>query len=175
MKLVTYCTVDTTLSSDQCSSIDNWDDYIEYINDIIYSKHVEVRNVYTTNKLGNLGIIIDSDNLFDDKDGKAIIYITIIPTNDDKYNTEDEWYNVFYDELKDNKKFIQFLESLVLEFINNMNEVVKHIVIPKMENLIFKNERFFMEISPLVSSHTPEYIPIQLDSNIDINDFYSNL
>ena len=74
MKIRTYCDLDSTLSV-ETSNIDNWGDYIEYLNDILFRRlcDKDEKVTFKSERFGNLDIIVGLDQFFQDRDGKAFL------------------------------------------------------------------------------------------------------
>lgn len=171
MRIKTECEFKTSLTTEN-SSIDGWDEYIEYLNDIIYKRlgDKDIKAIYESDKFGTLEITVGIDEFIDNKDGDAQIIIWIKPKNEELEYNDDDWYSY----MKTANGFVEFIESKVSEFVELVNTTIKDIQFPKNENLIFKDERFYMEISPIYSHHTPEYVPFQIDTYINKDDIIDN-
>lgn len=171
MRIRTECEFKTSLTTEN-SSIDGWDEYIEYLNDLIYKRlgDKDMKATYESDKFGTLKITVGIDEFIDDSDGDAHIIVWIEPENTELEYNDDDWY--YY--MKTNNGFVEFIESKVAEFVELVNTTIKDIQFPKNESLIFKNERFYMEISPICSKHTPEYVPFQIDTYINKDDIIDN-
>lgn len=98
--------------------------------------------------------------------------MVIIFTKDDNiiYN-EDEWY----EHMNDDPALIETIEHMIKTFIEKINCAIKDIKYPKNETLIFKDGRFYMEISPICSNHTPEYISLEVENNINRDNLIYNI
>lgn len=160
---------DTVISTDNCD-IANWDEYIEYLNDIIFDiagkddKMVD----YHSAKFGDLKIRLYIDVALDD-DGK---FEVLIITNDSRDNfNEDDWY----DGLADDVQFVNFLEDQIVKYVNELNEKLSKILYPKGEELIYKDEELYMKISPINNQHTPEFVPFSIDTTVDRDQLFDNI
>ncbi len=72
MRITTYCEFNTSLSTDN-SEIDNWEDYVKYINDLA-RLDLEIRKwkfLMFLISFGKLDILIGIDVFISDRDGKA--------------------------------------------------------------------------------------------------------
>ena len=80
MRIKTECEFKTSLTTEN-SSIDGWDEYIEYLNDIIYKRlgDKDIKTIYESDKFGTLEITVGIDEFIDNKDGDAQIIIWIKP------------------------------------------------------------------------------------------------
>lgn len=171
MRIITECEFKTSLTTEN-SSIDGWDEYIKYLNDIIYKRlcDKDTKAIYESDKFGTLEITVGIYEFIDDTAGDVHIIVWIKPNNEElKYN-DDDWY----DYMTTSNGFVDFIESKVSEFVELVNNTIKDIQFPKNENLIFKNEQFYMEISPICPNHTPEYVPFQIDTYINREDIIVN-
>ena len=91
MKIRTYCDLDSTLSV-ETSNIDNWGDYIEYLNDILFRRlcDKDEKVTFKSERFGNLDIIVGLDQFFQDRDGKAEVMINIFTKDENiTYNEDD--------------------------------------------------------------------------------------
>lgn len=161
---------DNVISVDN-SSITNWDDYIEYLNDIMYglAGDSDKKLNYHSDKFGDLEILLYIDEALDDRDGKFVILIKI---NDSRDNfNEDDWYN----DLADDVQFINFLENQLVQYINELNAAFNHIQFPKNEELIYMDENLYMRISPTNYKHTPEFVPFTIDTTVDRDQLFDNI
>lgn len=161
---------DTVLSTDE-NNIDNWNEYIEYLNDTIYklTNDLEKKLNYTSDIFGDLKIILYMDQPLDDRDGKFEIRVKI---NDSRNNfNEDDWY----DELAEDSQFIQFLDEQIVIYINDLNDILKQIKYPINEELIYKDGSLYMRISPINNKHVPEYVDFSIDTNIDTDQLFDNI
>ena len=172
MKVRTFCEFPTSLLTED-SSFDNWTEFIDYINDFIFKRlgHSDTKSIYNSDKFGELSIRVGIDHFIEDFDGKANIFVWIEPKNQDLTYDDDEWYNY----MKECSDFVDFLVAEVEEFIKMVNQELKEIKFPKNENLIFKDERFYMEINPLFANHHAEFVPFQMDTEIDRNQLIDNI
>lgn len=171
MRIKTECEFKTSITTEN-SSIDGWDEYIEYLNDIIYKRlgDKNTKAIYESDKFGTLEITVGIYEFIDDTDGDAHIIVWIKPNNEElKYNDYD-----WYDYMTTSNGFVDFIKSKVSEFVELVNTIIKDIQFPKNENLIFKNGQFYMEISPICPNHTPEYVPFQIDTYINRDDIIVN-
>lgn len=171
MRIRTECEFKTSLTTEN-SSIDGWDEYIEYLNEIIYKRlgDKDTKSIYESDKFGTLEITVGIDEFIDDTDGDAHILVWIKPKNEELEYNDDDWY--YY--MTTSNGFVEFIESKVSEFVELVNTTIKDIQFPKNETLIFKDERFYMEISPICPNHTPEYVPFQIDTYINKDDIVDN-
>lgn len=161
----------TILSTDECSCVDNWDEYIEYLNDTIYklTNDLEKKLNYKSDKFGDLKIILYMDQPLDDRDGKFEIHVKI---NDSRDNfNEDDWY----DGLAEDVPFIRFLEEQLVIYINELNDILKQIKHPINEELIYKDESLYMRISPINTKHVPEYVDFAIDTDVDTDQLFDNI
>lgn len=172
MRIRTECKFKTSLTTEN-SSIDGWDEYIEYLNDIIHKRLGDkyVKAIYESDEFGTLAITVGIYTFIDDTDGKARILVWIKPKNEELEYNDDDWY----DYMTASNGFVEFIESKVAEFVELVNTTIKDIQFPKNENLVFKDEQFYMEISPIYPNHIPEYVPFQIDTYINRDDIIDNL
>lgn len=172
MRITTYCEFDTSLSKDN-SEIDNWEDYVKYINDLAWNRlrDKEMKIPYVSDKFGKLDIFIGIDTFINDIDGKATIFAWIKPEDQDATYGDEDWYNY----MKTNSAFVDLIESKMAEYIEMANNILKDIQFPKDEELIFKNEYFYMKINIINPEHTPTFIPLTIDTTIDRNALIDNV
>lgn len=171
LKVRSFIKLDTPLSTDN-GDIDNWINYIEYLNDIIYKlvKDLDKNCVYNSNIFGTVKYIIYTDEAINDRDGKYIIQYNLIDERENAEELENDWY----EKLELDKDFLDNIISNTKEYIIDINNAIKQIQYPINENLIYKNEHLYMEISPINSKHTPEFVPLAVDDDINIEDFLDN-
>jgi len=171
LKIKSNIKLTNTLSRDT-SSIVNWEEYIEYLNDEVIIpavKDITKKVVIPSNLFGDVTVVLDTDIPLDDSDGKFEILITMYDIREDA--TEDEWYNNF---TKDNT-LLKELERAIETYIEDLNNAIdfKH---PWDESLIFNDGRLYMEISPVCPDHTPEYVKFSIDNHfIDTDEIDGNL
>ena len=160
----------TTLSADN-SDIQNWDEYIDYLNDVIYklTKDQDKKLNYHSDKFGDLSIIIYLDSPLDDDDGKFEIRLRIQDSRDN-FN-EDDWY----DGLADDTAFMNYLEEQLIAYINELNPTLGQIQHPLGEELIYKNESLYMRISPINDKHTPEFVHFSVEPEVDRDQIFDNI
>ena len=143
MKIQTYVALDTVIS--KCNSdIENFDDYIKYLNNKVYFQE-DVKSMFKhvtfiDTLFGKLFIDVYVDEIFNDSDGKADVFVDIVPEN----NLDEDFV---YDNFDKQKVLLKFIEEQVVDFVNTLNNCLKTYAIPMDENLIFKGESFYMEIS----------------------------
>ncbi len=160
-----------TILSTDTSDIDNWDEYIEYLNDTIYklTNDLEKKLNYKSNKFGDLKIILYIDQPLDDRDGKFEIRVKI---NDSRDNfNEDDWY----DGLAEDAQFIRFLEEQLVIYIKELNDILKQIKYPINEELIYKDGSLYMRISPINNKHVPVYVDFAIDTEVDTSQLFDNI
>jgi len=161
---------DNVLSVDT-GSVDNWEEYIEYLNGAMYdlAGEADKKLNYHSDKFGDLKIILYIDQPLDEDNGEFEIRIKI---NDSRDNfNEDDWY----DGLADDVQFINFLENQLVQYINELNSTFNHIQFPKNEELIYKDESLYMRISPINYKHTPEFVPFTIDTTVDRDQLFDNI
>ena len=170
---VTQVALETSLSKSK-NSIDNYDDYIDFLSTIINSKSVrkEKKQVsFDSEYFGELDITISTDAYYLVK-GKFIVLIRIFADDD---FTDEQWENEFPRE----HKLLNFLTTNIKDFVQVLNDKLSDIKHVTDENLIFKDERLYMEISPYTNLHTPTWVTFKILDNVPeeelIDNFYVEL
>lgn len=164
--LSTSVTFDSLLSKDN-SDIINLDNYLDYLNDIIYDLAKDIQEiVYKTKSdiFGDLTIKVYIDEPIYWKDGRFTIKLYIYFSNEEF--DDDFWY----DNLKKDKDLMDFLIACIDDYRNKLNNIVKYIKHPINENLVFIDDKLYMEISPSNYKHTPEFIDFYISSTHDIDE-----
>ena len=172
MKIRTYCDLDSTLSV-ETSNIDNWGDYIEYLNDILFRRlcDKDEKVTFKSERFGNLDIIVGLDQFFQDRDGKAEVMINIFTKDENITYNEDEWY----EHMNEDIVLIETIERMIKTFVEKVNASIKDIKYPKNETLIFKDGHYYMEINPNCPNHVPEYISLRVENDINRDNLIYNL
>lgn len=156
----TCVALNTTLSSSN-SYIKNMDDYAFYLSEIIRGRVNKPRRVHLISDLfGELDITIQENKFscISDK-GKFNIYVNI------EYSSVDE--DTIVDTFNKDRKLLSAIGNEISAFVKDLNPALRDIQIIKNENVIFENERFYIEVSPLNSKHETEWISFEIDE-----DFY---
>ena len=171
MKIKTYIDQPNTISRDT-SSINNWEEYIDYLNNewIIPSiKDISKQTIIKSTIFGDVTVVLDTDIPMNDSDGTFRILVTMYDNR--KNANEDEWYDKFADD----KTFINALEQTITSYIDDLNNVIeyKH---PWEESLVFHDGRLYMEINSFCPEHTPEFVKFSIDNHfIDSEELEANL
>ena len=149
------------------------DEYKKYINEQLNSvtsdeSYKSYSNFSKT--FGNLKIMISNDYLINNND-ESLIYIDI-NLEDTPYISVEEFSKL----LKNDKELKELLEKLVIDYINNINEHCKSVVIPVHEDIIFKNNRVHIISSENNTDYKVEWTPFTIDVNsIYIDEIYDYL
>jgi len=143
-------------------------EYAEYLSKEIdeHSKLDTLHIPYKSAELGDIDIQIYFENVVDDKWTSSIYVKFTIPEN----MSEDAVYDAF----ESDYKLQAFLKEKVENFIKDANSKI-NIYHPKNENLVFKNNYLYMEISSALTKHNVEWVKLQLDSDIDQQTFIDNM
>lgn len=167
MKIRTNCECSTSLQNFN-SLVENYDDYIDYINEVIYKRigSTDTVGVIQTNDLGELKVRVGIDELLSSygTGDKATIEARMETERDDL--NEDQLMDIF----EKDRPLMQHLYDLFLEHVDVVNDAIKDIMLPVDENLIFKYEHFYMEISTFNPTHTPSFIPLKLNKDFNFDE-----
>ena len=163
MNILTNVKVPTSLVYAN-NSFDNNITYSDWLSWEIYDLMASPLTIETQSRtLGRVkvSIYIDGNTLDSHFNGNINVKIIIDEDNNDK---EDLIQYKFEKDLE----LQDFIIENIKNFINELNSAVKHIKHPINEVLVFKCERYFMEISPDGDFHTPEFKQFSYD--IDFNE-----
>lgn len=155
------------------NSSNDWDYYVDYLQDTIYNKIKDNTNKVTFNSdiFGNLKIEIGFEEI--DIDGKFSISADIYYDTDKV--TEDDWFDNFE---KDNR-LLEFLDDQFKKYVEDCNNTCKDLYIP-IDN--FRFDRYtndlFIEVD-IRNKRTPNFEdafkPFKIDYNIYIDDIAKSI
>lgn len=155
------------------NSSNDWDYYVDYLQDTIYNKIKDNTNKVTFNSdiFGNLKIEIGFEEI--DIDGKFSISADIYYDTDKV--TEDDWFDNFE---KDNR-LLEFLDDQFKKYVEDCNNTCKDLYIP-IDN--FRFDRYtndlFIEVdirNKRIPNFEDVFKPFKIDYNIYIDDIVKSI
>lgn len=155
------------------NSSNDWDYYVDYLQDTIYNKIKDNTNKVTFNSdiFGNLKIEIGFEEI--DIDGKFSISADIYYDTDKV--TEDDWFDNFE---KDNR-LLEFLDDQFKKYVEDCNNTCKDLYIP-IDN--FRFDRYtndlFIEVdirNKRIPNFEDVFKPFKIDYNIYIDDIAKSI
>lgn len=172
-KFQTEVTLQTSLKW-MNNSIKNEDDYIEYLSEKVYND--------CTNKIT---AIYESDDDFNSTEITTCIEKWFVLNSKYEltvnvsfeltmFSSEDRYDNKPYDYIIGNKDFMKFIYLQVEKFVNILNEEI-NIYYPINENLVYDDERLYMEIDIGSRQHTPDFEKLSIENDINIDDLEASL
>ena len=158
----------STSLSNSNNNIENSDDFAYYINGIIESdiRDQTIEIPYNSKVFGDVIVDIYSKWLLWD-DFRFDIKVTI--KTEDEIDTSVDIYDV----INTDPEFVNFIVKNVTTYIEKINANI-NIMHPINENMIFYENKLYVETSFSQKAHEVEYVKFTIDSNIDPDELTSN-
>lgn len=140
MILTSEISLNTSLSQAN-NSIENFEDYVYDINQIIDLSKIKYETYVITERFGCVHLGIYCNKNFINDTGKGTIDLCII--DDRESIDENEWYNY----ITNDGLLMHVINKLIKACVESINDIISSIKHPVDENLVYYNNRIYMEIN----------------------------
>lgn len=177
MKITTRCLF--PISSFYCRE-ENYTDFIDYINDVVYQNTKNMKFEYngTVHLFGKIKVVFDIDNLIDEHSGMAEIFIKIFPLGEQYENKDDYpiYEHLWYDNFDFEDDILNYLSEKLKEVVHTINDVIKDIKYPENTEFYFNSSREYMyvEVNPL-HPYLPDFKSVTVSDTVDTQILCENL